>query len=135
MRRSYFQNQTELHVGCRARYKVGVMKLSAALVPFVLMVFGLFAHHTGEAIAAELKANEEISFELGAMTASVTYERPKGADYFWWDADSQVQVELTFDDGSIKILSSEETFTKKIVKVKFLNPTTVMQKIVLRTGR
>ena len=83
---------------------------------------------------AQLRPDEEKVFELAPGASSESYRRPEGADYFWWDADPKIEVELTFEDGAKKRTSSEESFSKKIVAVTFINPTKIRQKVILRTG-
>ena len=66
--------------------------------------------------------DQEWAFEVPAHGESKAYERPAKAEYFWWDTDDSVQVELTFEDGTKLNTGSSEEFRKKIVSVKFINP-------------
>ena len=66
--------------------------------------------------------DKEWSFEVPAKGESKVYERPEKAEYFWWDTDDSVQVELVFDDGSKLNTGSSKEFSKRIVSVKFINP-------------
>lgn len=98
--------------------------LSLCLTSFSLLVLS----------PGQAQAEEDTVIELEPGKSSETYHRPEDADYFWWDADSKVTVEITFHDGEKEIASSEKSFSKKIVSVKFLNPTQEKQKITLKTG-
>lgn len=96
----------EMRAGCKVFY--------------LLMVIILFPFGAG----AEMQPQEdkEWVFEVAAHGASDTYHRPENAEYFWWDTDPAVQVELTFADGKTERANSEKEFSKKIIEVKFINP-------------
>lgn len=71
---------------------------------------------------AEPRSDQEWVFDLPAKTSSQIYQRPADAEYFWWDTDAAVQVELEFAKGGRKTVGSEEVFREKIISVKFINP-------------
>ena len=71
---------------------------------------------------AAAQDDKEWVFDIPAKESSRTYERPKGAEYFWWDTDEKVQVELVFEDGTKITTGSAKEFSKKVVSVKFINP-------------
>ena len=75
--------------------------------------------------------DNEIVIELASQGTSEVYKRPAEAEYFWWDTDPKVQVELVFEDGSKKITGSEDTFRKRIASVTFINPDSQAHQIKL----
>ena len=76
----------------------------------------------------------EKAFELKPGESSVVYNRDPNAEYFWWDANPQVKAEIEFFDGTKLIAGTDAVFSKKIVAVKFINPTKEVQKVVLKQG-
>ncbi len=66
--------------------------------------------------------DREWQFSLPPNSSSEVFQRPKNAEYFWWDTDEAVQVELVFEDGTKVTVGSAKEYSKKIISVKFLNP-------------
>lgn len=95
----------------------------------MLVVFALCL--VGAVAMAESKPDQNQEFELAPGKSSELYRRPDGAEYFWWDIEPPIDVELTFEDGTSSRVGSEKEFSKKIVSVKFINSQSVVVRIKL----
>ena len=86
------------------------------------LLFGLIvALFTATSGYAESKPDQELEFDVAPNSDSQVYNRPSDAEYFWWDIEPPIKVELVFVDGSKRTVGSEEEFSKKIVSVRFIN--------------
>lgn len=99
---------------------------------FVIFLLGSLLSFLPSAVnAAGKQKDKEWIFELKPESSSEVYKRPAGAEFFWWDTAPEVQVELLFEDGTRLTIGSEEEFSKRIVEVKFINPTAKTQKVMM----
>ena len=70
---------------------------------------------------ADDRPDQDTDINVAPHASSQLYERPKDAEYFWWDIEPSIDVELTFDDGTKTMVDSDKELSKKIVSVTFVN--------------
>ena len=104
---------------------------SQRLLRSFLGIFLLGLILSSAASAAGEPKDKEWVFELKPESTSQVYKRPADAEYFGWDTAPEVQVELLLADGTRLKAGSEEEFSKRIIEVKFINPTAKIQKVPL----
>lgn len=95
----------------------------------ILCAIGFFA--SALTAIAESRPDQDTELDIAAHSSSSICNRPADAEYFWWDIEPPIDVELVFVDGTKSTVGSDKEFSKRIVSVKFINNSSAVAHVTL----